>query len=70
MKARFRYNLREYVDIEPSKFNWFKMHLETYSTTDGAREFASVAVEDSVLRCDPPPGYNPAFASQRQPPGI
>ena len=58
MKTQFRKDLGEYVDIEPSTFDWFKMHLEAYSMTDGAREFASVAVEDSVLRCDPPPGYN------------
>lgn len=69
MKTQFQKDLAEYVDIEPSTFDWFKMHLETYSTTDGAREFSRVA-EDSVLGCDPPPGYNlnhnlnPASASQ------
>ena len=62
MKSQFRKDLRGYVDIEPCTFDWFKMHLQAYSTTDGAREVASISVEDSVLRCDPPPpGYNSAF---------
>ena len=49
MKAQFREDLLGYVNIEPSTFDWFKTHLEAYSTTDDARELASVAVEDSLL---------------------
>jgi len=64
MKAQFRKDLRGYVNIEPSTFDWFKTHLETYSTTDDARESASTAVENSVLCSDAPPGYNPAPACQ------
>ncbi|KAF8803204.1 hypothetical protein BYT27DRAFT_7260242 [Phlegmacium glaucopus] len=74
MKAQFRKDLRGYVDIEPCTFDWFKMHLEAYSTTDDARGCASAAVEDSVLCSDsPPPGYNlpptgqpPSYMKQRK----
>ena len=62
MKAQFRTDLRDYVDIKPSTFDWFKMHLEAYSMTDGARKLASIAVEGSVICCDPP-RYKPASAS-------
>ena len=63
------------VCIEPSAFYWFKKHLELevyYSTTDSdassAREFASVAVKDSVLRsrcqCDPPAVLTTKYLNQ------
>lgn len=64
MKAQFRQDLLDYVDIEPCTFDWFKSHLEAYSTTDDAREFAGVAMEYSMPFSNPPPGYIPGLAAQ------
>ena len=64
MQAQFRQDLLGYVDIEPCTFDWFKTHLEAYSTTDDAREFAGVTAEHPMLCSDPPPGYTPGLAAQ------